>query len=444
MQKLKRNANLVVIITILFVTGLSFASAFRSQSNPFVSVVSADDDENDREEEEDDREDDSDNERDEDENEDEDERDEDEDNDVREDEDNDDDEDKQIVTTRTRTATQVRTQEVDEDENEVDDEDKDEDAEEAKEDISELNQDIRKVELRIGVLASSGISVETFNASLSEVKGLVSQAEALVVSNPKGVDDILEIAEHKLERVEKLVKISLKDDDEDEESTEEAVEEIGELKRDIAKIESRLSLASSRGIDVAVYMTIINDAKAMLAQAEAKLSIGNYIEAESLAELAGKKLDRIDDIFEDDDEDEDEVSDEYKSEVALFVHNLKAIGEIEGGIGQQVNVVAQAQNDAQPKVEVAIADANDRSGFVKFLVGPKYGSISEIQTAIIENQTRIKVLTDLTNQMTDPVVKQVLQDQITILTQQNTNLQKFVTESESGVSLFGWLAKMFS
>ncbi|MFA4817523.1 MAG: hypothetical protein WC608_02215 [Parcubacteria group bacterium] len=445
MQKLKKNLPLVVIIGILFATGMVFANAFNSQKGltRLGTPVAFGDDDDDKEDEADDKEDEDDNDRDEDENDREDE-------DKNDNEDENDDQDEQRTT---RTGTQVRTQEADddddEDENEID-EDENEDADELKEDISELNEDIQKVESRINVLASNGVSVDAFRNNLNEVKGLVAQAEAQAVSNPKGAEDILESAEHKLERVEKLVKMFLKDDDEDEESVEEAIEEISELKRDIAKVETRLNLASSRGIDVSAYRTILNDVKEMLVQAEAKLSAGNYVEAESLAELADKKLDRIEDIFEDDDEDddededEDEVAREYKNEVAMFVHNLKTIGEIEGGIGQQVRVVAQGQNDSQAKVENSINDVNSRSGFAKFLIGPKYGSIAEIQTAITENQTRIKVLTDLTNQMTDPAVKMVLQDQITILNQQNANLQNFVEGSESGVSLFGWLMKMFS
>lgn len=444
MQKLKRNANLIVIVAILFVTGISFASVFRSQANPLVSIVSADEDE--ENDDEDDKEDESDGNRDEDEekeNEDESDR---EDEDENENKDEDEPE-KSVTRVRTSTQTTIRTQTVadkEDDEDEDEDENEDEDnVSESKEDIAELKKDIQKVELRMNVLSANGISVDAFKNSLAEISSLVSQAESVAVSNPKSVEEILEIAEHKLERIEKLVKMSLKDDDEDEESIEEATEEIGELKRDIAKIETRLNAASANGFDVSSYQAIISDAKTMLGQAESKLSAGFYVEAEALAELAGKKLDRIDDLFEDD-EDEDEISDEYRSEVALFVHNLKAIGEIDGGIGQQVNVVAQAQNDSQTKVEDAIADAGDRSSFVKFLIGPKYGSITEIQTAITENQTRIKVLSDLAGQMTDPAVKQVLQDQIAILAQQNANLQKFITETESGISLFGWLVKMFS
>lgn len=439
MQKLKHNIHLVMIIAILFMTGLSFASFFRSQGNLLATPVSADDDEDNGGNDENDREDDSDNDRDEDESDREDE----------EKNDNDDENDDQDERRTIRTGTQVRTQEADdEDENEVD-EDENEDADDLKENVSELNQDIRKVELKISVLSANGFAVDSFNSSLAEVKGLAAQANAWSVSNPKGAEDILETAEHKLERLEKLVKMSLKDDDEDEESTEEAIEEISELKRDITKIEAELNTASASGIDVTSYRTILNAVKELLSQAEEKLTAGNYIEAEALAELADKKLDRIDDVIEDlfeddDDEDEDDTAEEYKNEVALFVHNLKELGEIEGGIGQQVRVVAQAQNDSEDEVENSIKDIDDRSDLVEFFIGPKYGSINEVKTAIVENQTRIKVLTDLANQMTDLAVKQVLQDQITMLTQQNANLQKFVAKNESKISIFGWLVRLFA
>ncbi|EKE16453.1 MAG: hypothetical protein ACD_11C00015G0001 [uncultured bacterium] len=442
MQKLKKNLPLVVIIGILFATGMVFANTFsqKSQSMLGVSVALGEDDEN-GSDEANEREDSDDNDRDEDENDREDEN--------KNDNEDGDKEDEQ-KTNRTRTSTQVRTQEAndddeDEDKDEIDE--ADEEADDLKENVSELNKDIRKVELKISVLSANGIAVDSFNNNLGEVRGLVAQAEALAVSNPKGAEDILENAEHKLERLSKLVKMSLKDDDEDEESTEEAIEEIGELKRDIAKIEAELNTASASGIDVTSYRTILNEVKDLLSQAEEKLSAGNYIEAEALAELAGKKLDKIDDVIEDldeDDEDDDDVAKEYKNEVAQFVHNLKTIGEIEGGIGQQVRVVAQAQNDSEAKVENSINEVNSRGGFAKFLIGPKYGNIAEVKTAITENQTRVKVLTELMNQLTDPAVKLVLQDQITILNQQNANLQNFVESSESGVSLLGWLMRMFS
>lgn len=442
MQKIKHNAHLVIIIAILFVSGLSFSSFFRAQGNLLATPVSADEDEEDDDEEDQDEDED---------------KDEDEDDDIDDDKNEDEDDEDEQKTTRTKTSTQIRYEGDDDendDENEAeddsDDEDENEDSEDKTKDIQELKKDMQKVGIKIGVLASNGISVNAFSNNLSEVSILVSQAESLLSSNYNEAKNLLKNAERKLERLEKLVKMTFKDDDEDddnnEESAEDATEDVGELKIDIAKMESRLNQASSRGINISAYSAAMSEVKVMFSQAEDKLSMGNYIEAKAIVKLADKKLDRIDDLFEDDDEeeDDDDIAKEYKNEVAMFVKNLKAISEMENSIGEQVSVVAQAQNASLTKIENSINEVNSRGSFTRFFIGPKYGSINEIQSAISENQNRIKVLTELSNQITEPAVKQVLQEQIKTLTQQNVNLKNFVTENESGISMFGWLAKLLA
>ena len=309
-------------------------------------------------------------------------------------------------------------------------------------DLKDLNKAIAKVETKIAILASAGVSVDALQDSLSEVKNLASQVK---VGSQDG-KEVLNAAENKLERLEKLVKMSLKDDDEDEESAEEATEEIQELERDLNKLENKLNIASNNGVDVIAYRSILTDVRATLFQAKEKLDQGLYVEAEAMAELASKKLDKTDDIIEDlfEDDEEDDTADEYKNEVALFVHNLKELSEIEDGIGQQVRLVAQAQNDSKDEVENNIKEIESQGDVAKFFVGPKYANINEVEAAIAENQNRIKVLSEAMNQIADLAVKQVLQDQITLLTQQNSNLQKFVAESKAGFSLFGWLFKMIA
>lgn len=446
MQKLKRSLPLVAIMGVLFTTGLVFANAFASESglSYFGTPVVLGEEDAEGDDEAEDKEDESDSDRDKDDSE------KAGDHEDKQENDDEDQSERKTTTVRTRETTQqLKTREADDDEKKVNSEDeKDtEDANEFKEDINKLNNNIQKAESKIAVLAANGVSVDIFRSSLSEIKDLISQAEAKVVSAPNEVENIIETADHKLERLNKLVGMSLKDDDEDDESTEEATEEIQELERDITKLESELNAASARGVDVTGYRTMLNDVKVMLSQAKEKLSAGLYVEAEALAELANKKLDKIDGAIEDlnDDGNKDkEISKEYKNEVAMFVHNLKEIGDMEGGIGQQVKVVAQSQNDSKDKVENSLKEIDDRSDFVKFLIGPKYDSIADIKAAIAENETRVRVLTDLMNQLADPAVRQALQEQITILNQQNANLQKLVVESESGVSLFGWLMKLFA
>ena len=347
---------LVAIIGILFATGIVFSQAFIAQKNQtkLGTPVALGEDEGDDEGEVESK----------DEEDDKDEVDE-KDSDENDSEEKDDVEERKATvrtgtTTRVQNPTTVRKQEVD-DENENEQENEGEN--EGQGDFTELKQDVSKVEANIAKLSQAGVSVEPFNAPLTEIKGLVAQIESKLAAKVDA-EALLETADKKLERLDKLVKIALGDKEDDEEE--------------------------------------------------------------------GKEND-----------DEEEVAKTYKNSVAQFVHNLKDLGDIEGGIGQQVKVVAQAQNDTQAKVEESISEVENRNGFLKFIVGPDYSGIANVQNAITENQTRIKVLNDLLAQVTDPAVKLVLQGQVTSLQQQNEKLQSFVSTSSEGVSLFGWLVKLF-
>lgn len=217
--------------------------------------------------------------------------------------------------------------------------------------IGELNSKIRNVELKINVLASNGIAVKPFKKILSEVRVTASRFELMMAANPQEAASLLESAEQKLERLEKLLKMTLEEDDN------------------------------------------INNA---------------------------------------DDNSEKEVAGSYKKHVAYFIHNLKTIAELVGGIGQKILMSVHGQDDSQIKIENAINEISSRSGFAKFFIGPKYKSIKSLNVEITANQARIKALTDATNLITDPAVKFVLQKQINLFTQQNNKLRVFVAK-ESGV-----------
>ncbi|MFA5994552.1 MAG: hypothetical protein WC823_06365 [Parcubacteria group bacterium] len=377
-----------------------------------------------------------------------------------EDDANGDDQERQEVKATERKTVQVRTSEEmkegeqkeknqqegaddqDEDINEQGDNEND-----AQEGVRELNKDIQKVESKIGVLGVNGIPAASLIATLLEVKDLANQAQSKMTAAPVEAEILIKDAKHKLERLERLVKMTLGDEDENNDDND-ANEEIQDLAKDIAKIEVNLNAASTSGVDVSALKLSLDSVKELLNQAKEKAMVGDLAGAEALAEIADKKLETLRYVMKltlgSDDLEEGDEADEYKNEVAQLVHNLKEIGDIDSGIGQQIKLVAQAQNESQVKVENSINDINERSGFAKFLVGPKYDSLAAVQMVIVENQTRIKLLTELTQQITDPAVKLVLQDQVTSLQAQNTQLQTFVTKIEGGVSLFGWLAKMLA
>lgn len=376
MQKVKRHFPLVVVIGILFLTGVTFFHAF--SETKLGNVVSAEEDEHESDLEKDSedshdsdslKEDDDEEDNDEDESydkEDADTEDEDEDEDVDESADED-DQKQEMNTIRTEATIQqrIQTQEGD-DEDENDGENEDDDASDIEEEISDFKQEMSKIEARVATISDSQL-VEIFTASLNEIRNLVSQLDGTASSNQQ--EALVEVIDHKIERLDKIMKMD--EEDEDEQETDD-----------------------------------------------------NDDEGENIARA-------------------------YKNAANQFVYASKAIEETEteddeSEIGQQVKVVAQSQNELQIRVESAMDDVNEQSEFAKFFIGPKYESLNDIQSAIEQNQNRIRVITELENQVTDPLVKLVLQNQITSLEQQNTQLQAFLTENQGGFSLFGWLTKMFS
>ena len=228
--------------------------------------------------------------------------------------------------------------------------------------VGELNSKMQNVESKINSLASSGISVEPFKNILSEVRVAASRFELLMASNPQEAASLLESAEQKLGRLEKLLEMTL----------------------------------------------------------EEKININNAYNSS-----------------------EEAIAGSYKKHVSFFIHNLKTLAGLVGGIGQKLLMNVRGQDDSEIRIEKAVNEISSRSGFAKFFIGPKYKIIESLKAEITANQAIIKTLTDAANLITDPAVKLALQNQIDLFTQQNDKLLAFVAKREQSVSLFGWVVRLF-
>jgi rubrerythrin len=229
--------------------------------------------------------------------------------------------------------------------------------------IGELNSKIRNAESKINALVSDGVVAEPFKDILSEVRVKASKFELMMAANPQEAAKLLESAEQKLERLEKLLEMT--------------------------------------------------------------------IEEENNANNT-------------DDNSEEEVAGSYKNNVDRFIHNLKTIAELEGGIAPKTLTDVEGQADSGEKIEKAVNEISSRSGFAKFLIGSKYKSIKSLNVETVANQARIKTLADAANLITDPAVKFVLQKQIGLFTRENNKLRAFVAKRKRSASLFGWLFKLLN
>src|SRR3972149_2390449 len=86
--------------------------------------------------------------------------------------------------------------------------------------------------------------------------------------------------------------------------------------------------------------------------------------------------------------------DDHRSAVATFVQDLLKVADREqGGIGEEVRVIAQEQNDDKEEVAREIDEVNNRSGFKTFFIGTDYKNLGNLRSAIAKTQTQIDRLT---------------------------------------------------
>lgn len=137
-------------------------------------------------------------------------------------------------------------------------------------------------------------------------------------------------------------------------------------------------------------------------------------------------------------------SEQRRSQVASAVQAMLQIADREGGIGQQVRVIAQAQNQNQVKLEQNLEKIQSRSGVAKFFIGPNYGEIKDAQKTLEQNREQIRQLNQIRTQLSNEGDQEQLTEQIRVLEQVNQEIENALSNVQSGFSLFGWLNKLMS
>ena len=120
-----------------------------------------------------------------------------------------------------------------------------------------------------------------------------------------------------------------------------------------------------------------------------------------------------------------------------------AVADREGGIGQQVKVIAQQQNDSKEKVAESIDKVEKRGKVKTFFFGSDYKNLGDLRSEMVKTRNQIDQLKRLADKAENDQDKAELQSQIQVLEQEQTNINNFITSNESKFSLFGWAVKLF-
>jgi len=136
---------------------------------------------------------------------------------------------------------------------------------------------------------------------------------------------------------------------------------------------------------------------------------------------------------------------EHRSAVSNFVHTLLNTADREqGGIGEQVRVVAQQQNESEATTTIAINKIENRNKIKTFLFGSDYKNLGVLRSEIVQTRNRIDQLNRLMGQVENASSTAELQSQIDSLEQEQLKIDNFIKAQEGKFSLFGWLVKLFN
>ena len=135
---------------------------------------------------------------------------------------------------------------------------------------------------------------------------------------------------------------------------------------------------------------------------------------------------------------------EHQSAVANFVQTLlKTADREKGGIGEQVRLVVQEQNQAEASTTEAITKVENRSKIKTFLLGSDYKNLGALRSQMVQTRNNIRQLNNFMTQTKNASSTAELQLQVQTLEQEQTKIEDFIKAQEGKFSLFGWLVKLF-
>lgn len=133
----------------------------------------------------------------------------------------------------------------------------------------------------------------------------------------------------------------------------------------------------------------------------------------------------------------------HRSEVAKAVQELLSVADREGGIGQEVRIIARAQEENHAKINDSLKKVEDRNAFAKFFFGPDQTEIDSAKQIVAQNEAQIKQLTDLKSRMATGTDQTLIDNQITLLQKVNAEASSTLSAHENSFSLFGWMFRIF-
>jgi hypothetical protein len=194
-------------------------------------------------------------------------------------------------------------------------------------------------------------------------------------------------------------------------------------------------------IAFALFVTLTTSAQAQIGVVDVKIktqaevtgnkNVGASTSASATAQAGEKK-----------NENASSSASSNRSGVSVFVQSLLDVADRDGGIGADVRVVAQDQNESDEKTAEAKAEVEARGSLKTFFLGTDYKNLGVIRSEVAKTKNNIAKLNVLLEKATVSA-RGELEAQIEALEEVQDDLEAYIEKHEDKFSLFGWFAKIF-
>ncbi len=135
---------------------------------------------------------------------------------------------------------------------------------------------------------------------------------------------------------------------------------------------------------------------------------------------------------------------ERRSNVANAVQEMLQVADRNSGIGQQVRIIAQQQNESESTTIQAIEKVQARGKVKTLFFGSDYKNLGTLRSEMVKTRNRLEQLDGLIEKVQNEGDKTELQNQIQTLKQEQQKIEGFLKINETKLSLFGWFIKLFN
>lgn len=135
---------------------------------------------------------------------------------------------------------------------------------------------------------------------------------------------------------------------------------------------------------------------------------------------------------------------ERMSVVAKQVESLLADPEREGGIGEQVRLVAREQQQAEVMAGEALNQIDAQPGFLKFLFGADPEQVQNLRQQVEQNRERIRVMRELADQPNAGELALQLQNTARALEAETEELDAVVAAESANQGILGWFRQLLA